>query len=135
MAMRSALIVALAVAATIAGCDSRVERATLAKVSGTVHHNGKPLAQGTIAFIPEKGRPASGKIQQGQIVELTTYEPNDGVPLGKHKVTIVSVDQPAAGMYTKTTSLIPPKYNDPSQSGLTAEIQQGSNALKFELND
>ena len=117
------------------GCGEKSEKAQLGKVSGSVEYQGKPLSQGAIAFIPEKGHSASGKIKDGQIVEVTTYEPGDGAPIGLHQVTISAVDNPNADMYTKTKSVIPVKYTDPKQSGLNAQIKAGENVLKYDLKD
>lgn len=132
----NALATAGCCVALLGGCGgAQSQQSPLGKVTGTVEYNGKPLPQGTIAFISEKARPASGKIKDGQIIEVTTYTSDDGAPIGKHKVTITAVDNPNADMYTKTKSLIPVKYNDPNKSGLTAEIKTGDNALKFDLKD
>jgi hypothetical protein len=112
----------------LAGCGG----SSLAPVSGKVTYKGEPLSQGTIVFHPEQGRQASGKIKDGQIVEVTTHAPNDGVAPGKHKVTIRSVSNPD-DMYAKQESLIPENYGFPDKSGLTADITSGKNDLKFDL--
>lgn len=126
----------------LAGCGGP----NLAKVTGTVTYDDKPLAQGTIHFETPGARPATGKIVDGKIVEVTTYTTGDGVPVGSHKVAIYSLEGGGAGgaknpgdasagpAAMQTTSLIPTKYNDPEKSGLTAEVKSGgANELKFEL--
>jgi hypothetical protein len=112
----------------LAGCG-----AGHAKVSGKVTYNGQPLKQGSITFLPAGGgRPANGKIKDGEIVELTTETLNDGVQTGSYKVTIRSISNPD-NMYASQKSLIPDRYGDPAKSGLTADIKRGTNELKFEL--
>src|SRR5262249_49705990 len=124
------------------GCKSGV---ALAPVQGTVTLEGKPLAKGTIRFESTGHRPATGQILNGEIVELTTYQTGDGVPVGAHKVAIWSSAEAASaivanpgeskvgGNYMSGKSLINTLYNDPETSGLTAEIKSGDNVVTFEL--
>lgn len=120
-----------------AGCGEKLDRPDLVQVTGAVTYNDKPLPQGVIVFLPAKGRPASGAIKDGQIVDVTTYDKTgDGIAPGAYQVTVQSLDKPGADMYTATKSLIPTRYNDPVKSGLTADIKPGDNSpLKFELKD
>ena len=96
-------------------------------------------------------RPASGKIVDGQITEVTTFDPNDGVPLGVAKIAVHAFAGEGAGAGAVAAhpgdiqpadmsdymgvqaSLIPPHYNDPASSGLTHEIQRGENNVILEL--
>jgi hypothetical protein len=123
----AALVGALSLFA-LAGCGG----SSLVPVTGTVTYKGKALPQGTIMFQPEQGRAASGKIKDGQIVEVTTHTLNDGLAVGKYRVSITAVANPE-DMYAKHESLIPAAYNSPDKSGLTAEITSGKNELKFDL--
>src|SRR5215510_9421886 len=121
-----------------AGCQSGV---STAPVKGTVTLDDKPLANGTCRFEAPGLPSASGKIVNGEIVEVTTVRPNDGAPVGSHNVAIWSLKEaPNAGMPKKDdfsfmtgTSLIPTIYNDPAKSGLTAVIKPGPNTLEFKL--
>ena len=136
-------ILAAAVCALAAGCS---DRPALAPVKGTVTLDGKPLAAGSITFEAKGLRPATGKIVNGEIVELTTYDAGDGVPVGQHKVSVTATEDPASAVvanpgdakapkanYMVGKSLIPARYNDPSTSGLTADIKKGENAVEFKL--
>jgi hypothetical protein len=135
-------IVSLNLAALLAilgaGCQSGV---STAPVKGTVTLDGNPLANGTCRFEAPGLPSASGKIVNGEIVEVTTSRPNDGVPVGSHKVAIWSLKEaPNTGAPKKDdfsfmtgTSLIPAIYNDPDKSGLTAVIKPGPNTLEFKL--
>ncbi len=108
---------------------------TLAPVTGTVTYKGKPLPEGALMFLVAEGRPASAKIVDGQITEVTTLRAGDGAPVGNHKVTITSVEG-GKDMYAKTKSRIPEKYAAAEKSGLTADIKSGGpNELKFDLKD
>jgi hypothetical protein len=135
--VRFALLVPLVV---VAGCGGH----KTAEVTGTVTYDGKPLQSGTIILETSGARPAVGKIVDGQIVEVTTYKPGDGAPLGEHKVAIQSVAAASSAEtknpgdkistdYMTAKPLIPPIYGDPATSGLTATISSGKNELKFDL--
>jgi hypothetical protein len=91
-------------------------------------YKGKPLEEGTVQFVPEKGRAASGSIREGRFV-LTTYEPNDGAIPGKHAVGVTSSKSMPArpGAEPETVSLIGQKYTSPGESGLFFEIPAKGN--------
>jgi hypothetical protein len=121
-----------------AGCQSGV---STAPVKGTVTLDDKPLANGTCRFEALGLPSASGKVVNGQIVEVTTFRPNDGAPVGSHKVAIWALKEapntstPKQDDFTfmTGTSLIPANYNNPDTSGLTAVIKPGLNTLEFKL--
>jgi hypothetical protein len=131
-------------ASLLSGCNSGP---TLAPVRGTVTLEGKPLAKGTIRF-EGVGKPsATGKIVDGQIVEVTTVRPNDGVALGAQEIAIWAQEEASSAVianpgeaskagganYMVGKSLIHSDYNNPKTSGLTADIKSGTNELKLEL--
>jgi hypothetical protein len=135
-------VIALNLPITI-GCSGRPP---LAKVKGKVTLDDKPLAKGTIIFETAGQRPATGRIENGEIVEISCYQTGDGVPVGSHKVAISATEDAASavvenpgggkapgGNYMSGKSLIPLYYNDPNMSGLTAEIKPGDNMLEFKL--
>jgi len=132
---------------SLVGCSGNEPTAA---VTGTVTVDGKPLAEGTIIFEATGSRPATGKIKDGEIVEVFTYETDDGAPVGSHKVAI-SARPPASDAATKGNpgeakkmdanymgggkSLIPTRYGDPSSSGLTATVEKGKeNRFEFKLD-
>jgi hypothetical protein len=137
---------ALAAAVLCVGCQSSDQIAT-APVSGTVTLDGKPVATGTVMFEKAGARPATGQIKDGKIVEVTTYQPDDGAAVGQHQVAIFVTSAPKTAVandpgqvqkfdpnYMGGGSLIPTRYNDPKTSGLTAEVKSGGpNEFKFEL--
>lgn len=117
--------VSLAVLAS-SGCGD-----SLAQVTGTVEFDGKPLKQGQIGFIPEKGRPSYGTIVDGKIVEVTTKTKGDGLPPGDYKVQITAVENPD-DIY-KSKSLLPARYGNPGTSGFQASIKAGTNTVEFKM--
>ena len=124
----------------LAGCGGAGGLDT-AQVSGTVTFDGKPLAQGTVSFTPEKGRGATGQIASDGSYTLTTYKKGDGAVVGRHQVAIVAIDRQGAtpttleSMEKEITWLIPRRYGNPFTSGLTFEVKQGTkNVANFELS-
>lgn len=124
----------------LAGCGSGGP--VMGRVSGTVTYQGKPLPKGTVTFIPtDSTRPsATGTINNGAYT-LQTTEPGDGAVVGGYKVAVSDVDSevmntPVPGMPVEAPkSAIPKKYGDANASGLTAEVQSGSQTKNFDLVD
>jgi hypothetical protein len=133
------------------GCS---KNPSLGRVTGTVTFDGKPLEEGTIIFTVSGTRDASGLIKQGEIQQVTSFQPGDGAPMGEAKVSIIAVKRgggsisqndvsgvdsgnPAmsSGRSMMTTSefLIPTRYTNPETSGLTATISNGVNEVRFDL--
>jgi hypothetical protein len=143
MSCRRPVVVLLALAIFVPGCGSGDVK--LAKVKGTVTLDGAPLPKGTVTFESQGQRPATGTIVNGEIVEVTTYAPGDGIPLGHHKIAISATEDSGSAVaanpgegkvganYMSGKSLIPAMYNDPSTSGLTADIKAGENTVEFKL--
>ncbi|MDG2389737.1 MAG: hypothetical protein P8M30_10505 [Planctomycetaceae bacterium] len=131
----------------LSGCGGGPERSPTATVTGTVTLDDQPIEAGAIIFESDSTRPASGKIIDGKIVEVMTYEAGDGVPIGTQRVAIQAAssgesveaaDPSASGPVNMNymgggDSLVSNKYTDPKSSGLTAEIVVGENQLSFKL--
>jgi len=113
---------------TVLGCsDGRPRRAP---VSGQVLIDGKPLAYGSIRFMPVGARPAMAKIGPDGRFTLKTFKDGDGAVLGTHTVTIT------ANEYLSETSCrwhAPKKYANPKASGLTETIDGPTDSLVIEL--
>ena len=128
-------------------------------VRGTVTYKGEKLAKGQISFLPEAqgGQAASGQIENGYY-SLSTLTPGDGALPGKYKVIVVAKDfdvekvqsaarakgmPPSAALpqdltakaYKEAKSKIPTKYNLPTTTDLTADVEARSNTKDFELKD
>ncbi|MEA1950624.1 MAG: hypothetical protein U9N87_04525 [Planctomycetota bacterium] len=134
------------------GCGP--SRPEVAKVKGKITFRGAPVTTGQIVFLPEKGRPARGKIGADGTYSLTTFDADDGAVLGKHTVTIESIKVHESGPRPKSMEeeikmareaapgsmaggavqhLIPPKYSNRETSGLSKEVVRGENTFDFEL--
>jgi hypothetical protein len=126
----------------LAGCggDSR-----LARVSGTVRYNGKPLANAYVGFWPEEPglRAASATTDANGRYRLTTFQDHDGAMIGKHRVVIRAEEIPPGPpkaaddiTYKRGKLLTPQRYSNASTSGLNADvIARKKNVIDFDLTD
>jgi hypothetical protein len=126
------LVVALAWV-LLPGCGGEKNDPTV-PISGTVSVGGKPVAKGTIHFHPDKGRPATGFIKDGRFT-LTTYVDGDGGIAGQNKVALEVLEEvPTKGGDTNWKSLIPQKFMDPFQSGISIDVpQSGYKNLEIDI--
>ena len=114
-----AIVLAFALAA---GCGGEADGPPAVRVSGTLAVEGKPVTKGTIHFHPEKGRAATGIVQDGKFT-LSTYAEGDGAIPGKTKVAVEVVEEvPTKDGDTESKSLIPPKFTNPDRSGIQLDI-------------
>lgn len=126
-----------------AGCGGVSDAPVLAKVTGVVMLDGKPLTKGSVQFTPDSSQGTSGRMALGDIgpdgeFTLTTSTPGDGAQVGFHKVSVVCVDAPPFDpknpVPTTVKWLIPEKYGVEQTSGLTAEVKEGEeNIIQFDL--
>lgn len=121
----------------LAGCKHSGQLET-APVSGLVRFNGKPLATGTVTFVPPHGRAATGPIRSDGTFELSTYSSGDGAIIGKNKVAIWVIRSDAntsAGPEQEgNIMVIPPHYATAEGSGLEFEVKSGqANNFTLEL--
>ena len=79
----------VALAFTFTGCGYR--RPAQVKTTGTVTLDGEPVAQASLMFIPDSGRPASGNTNTNGAFELSSYGGNDGLPAGNYRVTVTKL--------------------------------------------
>lgn len=112
----------------------------MATVKGKVTFQGKPLSAGTVNFTPNdpNGAPANANIAPDGTYSLQTTNPDDGARVGSYKVTISGKDPNAMntalpGAPVEVKSIVPEKYEDPAQSGLTADVKSGSNTFDWAL--
>ncbi len=122
IATASGALATLALA--LPGCGGDPDQLPVAKVSGTLSVDGKPVNKGTVFFTPlnKKGRPATGAVTDGKFT-LSTYSENDGAVIGKHRVAVdVSEEVPTKDGDTTSKSLVPKKVTSPDTSGIELEI-------------
>jgi hypothetical protein len=137
----------------LAGCGGP----EVAKVTGKVTYDGKPVTGGKIMFYPESGRMALGEIGPDGTYALTTFKPGDGALVGSHRIAIESTrvgpgsleapktleeeielskrGGPGAKILVagKVEWLVPEKYSRPETSGVTRTVVRGVNTLDIDL--
>lgn len=126
---RGCLLLAAACLLLLPGCGSN-----LARVSGEVTLDGKPLETGTIVFQGEGQAMGVGEIEGGSYAIKTGNE--RGLAPGKYRVTVSAFQtRPGASDMDEPVPafLTPQRYNDPETSGLEVEVQPGSNTFDFPL--
>jgi hypothetical protein len=118
---RSSAMVGTAVLLFLAGCEAEPNK--LATVHGKVFYRGEALRSGTIVFTPDAVRGSDGPMAQAEIQPDGTFvlrtSGMPGAAPGWHRVTVVSFVDAAA----TPRSVLPTRYSDPEQSGLSYDIQ------------
>lgn len=93
---------------------SPAAEAELAKATGVVTFEGKPLAEGKITLYRDNGQFVGAKIKDGKYAI-------DFIPVGMFRVTLEGKD-------------VPPKYSLEDASGLTVTTTAGKNVFDFSLS-
>jgi len=125
---RQNVLLLLCVGAALAGCDDG--RPQRVPVSGAVLIDGQPLDYGFVRFIPEKGRLATGRLDDRGRFTLTTYEKGDGVALGTHRVEIIG-EEPLSD--TRSRWHAPKKYARWRTSELMETIDGPTDNVRIDL--
>lgn len=123
-------IVLLAACACI-GCGGNGVR--MGYVEGSVTLDGQPVKEAVIRFTSKEQRGARGRVVDGEIVELTTFEVNDGVPVGDHRVTVQESYRGMPAGSPNPAVRLPKQYSNVVWTPLTATVERGSNEFTFEL--
>lgn len=122
--------------ATFCGCGGVYD----ASVAGVVTLDSNPVPRGTVTFKPSGTGPAAyGQIQSdGSYVLRTGRE--EGLPPGQYQVTVVA-NEPAPMQQTASGGPPPPGkpitpawYKQIETSGLTFQVEPGSNDINLELS-
>ncbi|MCS7239254.1 MAG: carboxypeptidase-like regulatory domain-containing protein [Thermoguttaceae bacterium] len=119
--------------ATFFGCGGRSD---VAYVEGRVTLDGQPLANATVLFIPQAGRPASGVTDSNGRYVLE-YEPGKrGAPVGTCRVQITTARGETVGPDRKPIPPVPEKvpmrYNVKTELSVVVEAGK-SNKFDFDL--
>jgi len=135
----SLALTAAAVALTPMACGRSGPE--MARVSGTVTYQGKPVPKGTVSFVatdPSR-RNATGQLDQNGYYQLQTEEPGDGAVVGDYDVSLYAHEEKILDyrpkVPVKPQRLIPEKYENPKTSNLKRTVKSGSNTFNFELTD
>jgi hypothetical protein len=106
----------------------------LAKVTGTVTLDGKPLPGAAVTFSPsDGGRASQGFTDESGKYTLSFTLTKEGAIVGQHTVQLevgVSMGEGETPPASKLPQL-PAKYNKKTE--LTAEVKRGSNTIDFDL--
>jgi hypothetical protein len=132
-------------------------------VSGTVtFSDGKPVPKARIGFVPkgQGGQGASGEVVDGRFSSMTTINPGDGVLPGEYYVTVTDkvIDSEKANAASEELSKkhgmgkmamlppevlakankeakgsIPPKYEFPGSTPLSAKVENSNKSFEFKL--
>lgn len=151
-------------ASALTGCGAGADRPALVPVSGTVTYNGTPVDGATVTFgtSDAAARSPSGVTDSSGRFKLTTYDTNDGAPVGEYTVTIAKFEA-AEGVSTDMGSSpekmkefmakqtgqmsgqatveaakakLPAKYADGKTSGEKRKVVAGdTNDFNFTLTD
>ncbi len=106
------------------GCGADTE--TLSNVEGQVLLDGKPLTTGTVVTQPATGPAARGEIGSDGRFVLVTRDAGDGAVPGLHRVGVVAFESSdPQNPESPSKALVPQKYNNPLNSGLTINVKAG----------
>jgi hypothetical protein len=115
------------------GCDSGPK---LYPVGGTVTlEDGSPLTKGMVVFENKQAEvavTARGEVKPDGSYQLSTYKPGDGVPQGKYRVQINSMDLSEVPDEEKKLPY-DLKYMSFETSGLEYEVKPGPNGFSIRL--
>lgn len=139
------------VAVLFTGCGKTIQPA-----GGKVLVDGVPVKDGAVTFYPvESGRAASASIMEDGSFTLSFDNPNDGLPPGEYKVTIVAdvwketvspkqkeameamlkkqgaIDDPALLSAGTLIHIVPPEYNVLATTPLRETVTTSSKPLEF----
>lgn len=138
----------------LGGCGPK--HPTVEPVSGKVTFKGEAVEGATVTFFAEGsgGHPAVGTTGADGTFNLTSYEPNDGAPAGKHTVTVAKIEssgpsipagesmEAAAARSAKGDTsnqekmLLPAHYASASTSKLSFTVNKGEkNHFDIELKE
>jgi hypothetical protein len=108
-------------------------------VSGTVEYQGRPLTAGTISFYDEANGVASGAIQPDgtYAVHHVRAGPTKIAVALPTAITMVDPGQTHApgppALAQPGGTFLPPKYQDPQESGLSCEVKAGPQEFAVRL--
>ena len=136
--MKFHLLLTVAASIFLCGCGGD-GRPSLVKVDGTLTLDGEPLEGALLSFIPDSAneiqRGSKGFSATGGKLVIGTYAADDGLPIGKYKVTVIkeevagdlpegynSEDPTQNVKPVKKTIYTPLQYSDPDETDLVVEV-------------
>ena len=145
----------LVLALVFIGCGPAADpnRETTVPVTGTVTYSGEPVEGAMVTFVTgaAEGRGAFGTTDASGKFSLMTYVAGDGAVPGSYRVKISKTvmegapseeeikqydEKGAEPPFGQEKDMLPAKYKNEAESGLTAEVKEGAeNNFPFELTD
>lgn len=102
----------------------------LVTVSGVVTIDGEPVTLGQVKLSPNGKRAAVGRIGTDGSFSLSSFELNDGAPVGKHLATVTAVES----VNERSNRWHAPKrYGSEADADLWVTIEGPTDDLKIEL--
>jgi hypothetical protein len=132
-------------AMSLVGCGGQAGP-KLYSAGGKVTYQGQPVKNATVVFQPDKGPVATGTTDESGKFTLSTG-PGSGAVEGKYQIAVTAVSGGTVANMTpeeyakqgemptaERKSLIPEKYNDIANSGLTAIVTITPEKNQFDLS-
>jgi hypothetical protein len=131
-------LLALALLVGLSGCSS----SGLVKVTGRVTHNGQPVPNTIVRFVPqdmEKGRISEGRTDENGRFTLVAAHKEPGALCGRYAVSLryaPAGDEESGNTSQKVSELkeLIAKYDDPMMSGLRYEVTKDGDYFDIELH-
>jgi hypothetical protein len=125
------LPVALVVAFT-SSCDK--SGPSIARVSGTVTHGGRPVSRIEVNFDPENGRPSVGRTDADGNYVLDYDRDRKGALIGVHRVWVKFVQRNPLDEANSEINDILQKYGDRKTTPLQVEVKEDGQVIPLELD-
>ncbi|SIO29697.1 hypothetical protein SAMN05444166_3581 [Singulisphaera sp. GP187] len=145
---RVAAIATQSVIFTLAGCGNG-DYPEMARVTGTVAYNGKPVPNMMVNFMPTEGRPSWGKTDADGKFEMVYDSDYKGAKIGHHKVYFTppatTIDggtskqsrkaiAAASGLTAAELQNLRSKYGSESETKLEVDIKNDPEVLDLKLD-
>ena len=124
MLLRSSNLLALCLLGS--GCGGNSE---IASVSGTITLDGTPLAQASVTFQPDKGRPSHGGTDDKGFYTLTYSMQEKGAVIGPSTVRISTATEDADGKRRRES--VPKRYF--GEGGVKVQVENKNNKIDIAL--
>jgi len=133
----SSMLLTCVLGCLLLGCGAaEPDYGPLGTLSGKVTFNGAPLTEGAIILSREGGGSGAALMQADGTFLVT--DRIGGIPVGNYMVGFTAAQEEVAGPpdsppQMKAKLILPKKYYDTSESGITVEIKEGPNTLEFDV--
>lgn len=138
--VRSFALLALGLASLgVSGCGDP-DAPEIARVTGTVTHNGKPVPNLVVNFMPTEGRPSWGITDEEGHYELEYSADYMGAKVGHHKVYVVpnqvSMDGSvqAEGISPEELQAIRQKYGNEQTTQMEVDVTENPQVVDLALD-